>query len=74
MNGDLESYNLVAGKARAHTVPDSSCDISNPICDAGEQTPSRFKRHFSFTESRSQMPNKKRHGSLGTWPTPSTQD
>jgi uncharacterized protein YecE (DUF72 family) len=30
------------------------------------QEPSCFKRHFSFTESRSQMPNIKRHGGLGT--------
>jgi hypothetical protein len=28
--------------------------------------PSCFKRHFSFTESRFQMPNRKRHGGLGT--------
>src|ERR1039457_3361223 len=39
-----------------------------------EIEPSRFKHHFSFTESRSQMPNKKRHGSLGTWPIPPSQE
>ena len=27
---------------------------------------SRFKRHFSFTELRSQIPNRQRHGGLGT--------
>ena len=38
------AHDLAAGGARAEPAPDSSGDISNPICDSGEQG----RCHFTF--------------------------
>ena len=44
----------------------SRADLSALLALRDTKEPSRFKRHFSFTESRSQIPNRQRHGDLGT--------